>query len=137
MIRWLAGEESCWLLGELVVGYDSLAAADKRCWLLGELVIQYKLRRDASYNRIGWLLTRAAGCWLIVGRDCWENFLIKGEQVVRGVNQSGRIAQERLRGQQRTTCLQGVLPRGFVGSLERGEDEERTCRRVCFRELLS
>jgi hypothetical protein len=49
--------------------------------------------------------------------------LIKGEQVVRGVNQSGRIAQERLRGQQRTTCLRGVLPRGFVGSLERGEDE--------------
>jgi hypothetical protein len=56
---------------------------------------------------------------------------------VRGVNQSGRIAQERLRGQQRTTCLQGVLPRGFMGSLEREEDEERRCRRVCFRELSS
>ncbi len=89
------------------------------------------------YDRIGWLLTRAAGCWLIVGREGWENFLIRGEQVVRGVNQSGRIAQERLCGQQKTTCLQGVLPRGFVGSLERGEDEERTCRRVCFRELSS
>jgi hypothetical protein len=137
MICWLAADESCWLLGELVVQYNMLAAADKRCWLLGELVVQYKLRRDASYNRIGWLLMRAAGCWLIVGRDCWENFLIRGEQVVRGVNQSGRIAQERLRGQQRRTCLRGVLPRGFMGSLERGEDEDRTCRRVCFRELLS
>jgi hypothetical protein len=135
MIRWLAADESCWLLGELFVRYDSLATADKRCWLLGELVVQYKLRRDASYDRIGWLLTRAAGCWLIVGRDCWENFLIRGKQVVRGVNQSGRIAQERLCGQQRMTCLRGVLPRGFVGSLERGEDKERTCRRVCFREL--
>jgi hypothetical protein len=137
MIRWLAADESCWLLGALVVRYDSLAAADERCWLLGELVIQYKLRRDASYDRIGWLLTRAAGCWMIDGRDCRENFLIRGEQVVRGVNQSGRIAQERLCREQRTTCLQGVLPRGFVGSLERGEDEESTCWRVCFRELSS
>jgi hypothetical protein len=82
-----------------------LAAADERCQLLGELVVQYELRRDALYDRIGWLLTRAAGCWLIVGRDCWENILIREEQVVRGVNQSWRIAQERLRGQQRTTCL--------------------------------
>jgi hypothetical protein len=47
-----------WLLGELVVQYDLLAAADKRCWLLGELVVQYELRRDKSYDRIGWLLTR-------------------------------------------------------------------------------
>jgi hypothetical protein len=105
MVCWLAADESCLLLGELVVRYDLLAAADERCWLLGELVVQYKLRRDASYDRIGWLLTKAAGCWLIVGRDCWENFLIRGEQVVRGVNQSGRIAEERLCGQQRTPCL--------------------------------
>jgi|LakMenE18May11ns_1017448.scaffolds.fasta_scaffold7343731_1 hypothetical protein len=48
MIRWLAADKSCWLLGELVVQYDSLAAADKRCWLLGELVVQNELRRDAS-----------------------------------------------------------------------------------------
>jgi hypothetical protein len=54
---------------------------------------------------------------------------------VRGVNQSGRIAQERLCGYQRTMCLRGVLLRGFVGSLERGEDKERACWRVCFREL--
>ena len=71
MICWLAADESCWLLVELVVRYDLLVAADKRCWLLGELVVQYELRRDVSYNRIGWLLTRAAGCW--------------GEQIVRGV----------------------------------------------------
>jgi hypothetical protein len=67
----LAADESCWLLGELVLQYDSSAAADKRCWLLGELVVQNEPRRDTSYDRIGWLLTRAAGCW--------------GEQIVRGV----------------------------------------------------
>ena len=79
MIRWLAADESCWLPGELVLQYDSSAAADKRCWLLGELVVQYELRRDALYDMIGWLLTRAAGYWLInKGRaSCERSYLIR------------------------------------------------------------
>jgi len=48
----LAADESCWLLGELVLQYDSSAAADKRCWLLGELVVQNEPRRDTSYDGI-------------------------------------------------------------------------------------
>jgi hypothetical protein len=93
-----------WLLGELVVQYDSSAAADKRCWLLGELVLQYELRRDVSYDRIGWLLTRAAVCWLInKGRaSCERSYLIR----VRGLLRRGFMEN---RGRQ------GVLRRGGFG----------------------